>query len=118
MLAVVDDAVREYLAAIPASHRPLFDRVHRLVQEAHQGADVVLAYRMPTFVVGARRLHVGVWKHGLSFYGWEPGRDAGFSARHPELDSGRGTLRLPRSAAEGIGDDELRELVRAVLDPG
>jgi hypothetical protein len=46
---------------------------------------VVLSYKIPTYVVGRRRLFVGVWKHGLSVYGWDQGRDAGFIARHPEL---------------------------------
>jgi hypothetical protein len=27
----MDDAVRDYLDAIAAKHRPLFDRLHRLV---------------------------------------------------------------------------------------
>ena len=64
----------------------------------------------------ARRLHVGAWQHGVSLYGWEPGRDAGFAARHPELDSGKGTLRLTRAAAQDLPDDELRDLLRAALD--
>lgn len=108
--------MRDYLAALAPAQRPLFDRMHRLVREAHPTAEVVLSYRMPTFVVGQRRLHVGVWKHGLSLYGWESGRDAGFSTRHPELDSGKGTLRLPHDVAEQISDDELRDLARAALD--
>jgi hypothetical protein len=72
---------------------------------------------MPTFVVGERRLHVGVWKHGLSLYGWEPGRDGGFAARHPELDSGKGTLKIPLARAADISDDELLALLRGALDP-
>ena len=74
----MDDATRNFVDAIAADRRPLFDRVHRLVLEAHPDARLVLAYEMPTFVVGRFSLHVGVWRHGLSFYGWEVGRDAGF----------------------------------------
>ena len=33
-------------------------------------ADVALSYAMPTYQVGTNRLHVGVWKHGVSLYGW------------------------------------------------
>ena len=115
--APVDDAVREYLEAVPATHRPLYDRLHRLVLEVHPSAQVVLSYRMPTYVVGDRRLHVGVWKHGLSLYGWEAGRDGGFAERHPELDSGKGTLKLPLARAGEIPDDELLGLLRGALDP-
>jgi uncharacterized protein YdhG (YjbR/CyaY superfamily) len=112
----VDDAVRDYIDAITSESRPLFDRLHRLVLEVHPDAEVVLSYEMPTYKVGRFRLYVGVWKHGLSFYGWEQGRNAGFTARHPELVTGRGTIRLRPDDAAHIPDDELRDLVRACLE--
>src|SRR5215203_5674194 len=79
----MDDAVRAYIDAIPSEHRPLFDRLHRLVLEAHPEAAVVLSYQMPTYKVGRNRLFLGVWKHGVSVYGWQQGRYAGFTGRHP-----------------------------------
>ena len=112
----MDDAVREYIEAILPEHRPLFDRLHRLVLEARTDAAVVLSYKIPTYRVGARRLFLGAWRHGVSIYGWGEGRDAGFSARHPELKSGRGTLQLRPSDAAGIPDDEFRDLARAALE--
>jgi uncharacterized protein YdhG (YjbR/CyaY superfamily) len=112
----MDDAVRDYIDAMAPEHRPLFDRVHRLILEAHPDAAVVLSYQIPTYKVDRRRLHVGVWKHGVSIYGWEEGRDAGFTTRHPELRTSKGTIRLRPDAAAGIPDDELRGLVRAALD--
>ena len=112
----MDDAARTYIDAIPAEHRPLFDRLHRLVLEAHADAALVLSYQIPTYKVGRRRLFVGVWKHGVSIYGWDQGREAGFTARHPELKTGKGTIQLRPDDAAGIPDDELRDLVRAALD--
>jgi uncharacterized protein YdhG (YjbR/CyaY superfamily) len=111
----MDDAVREYIDAIAPAHRPLFDRLHRLVLEAHPDAQVVLSYQIPTYKVGRRRLFVGVWKHGLSIYGWERGRAAAFIERHPELKTSKGTIHLRPDDAAGISDAELRELVRAAL---
>ena len=81
----MDEAVREYIDAIPSEHRPLFDRLHRLILEAHPDTTVALSYGIPTYRVGRRRLFVGAWKHGLSVYGWQADHDAGFSARHPEF---------------------------------
>ncbi len=107
--------MQAYLDAIPTQRRPLFDRVHRLIVEVHPGATTILSYKMPTYVVGDRRLYVASWKHGVSLYGWEEGRDAGFTERHPELSSGRGTIRLTTAAAALVDDDELRALVRAAL---
>ena len=112
----MDDAVQDYIESIAPEHRPLFDRIHRLVLEAHPDAAVVLSYQMPTYKVGRRRLFVGVWKHGVSIYGWQDGRDGGFSDRHPELKTHKATIRLRPADAAGIGDDELRDLARAVLD--
>lgn len=111
----MDDAARDHVDALAPDRRPLFDRVHRLILEEHPDAAVVLSYQMPTYVVGRHRLYVGVWKHWLSFYGWVPGRDGGFSARHPDLVTSKGTLRLRSADAARIPDDELRELVRAAL---
>ena len=107
--------VSAYLQAVDPARRPLFDRVHRLVLEVHPAAQLVLSYAMPTFVVGAQQLHVGVWKHGLSFYGWQQGRDGGLAERYPHLDNGRGTLKLPVRQAAQITDDELRAFLAAVL---
>jgi uncharacterized protein YdhG (YjbR/CyaY superfamily) len=111
----MDDAVRDYVDAIPSEHRPLFDRLHRLILEVHPDASVVISYQIPTYKVGRNRLYLGVWKHGVSIYGWGQGRDAGFAGRHPELITGKGTIQLRPDAAAGIPDDELRDLVRAAL---
>ncbi len=112
----MDDAVRDYIDAIAPERRHLFERIHRLVLEAQPDAAVVISYQIPTYKVGDRRLFVGVWKHGVSIYGWQEGRDAGFTARHPELKTSKGTIQLrPEDAAE-ISDDELRDLVRAALE--
>jgi uncharacterized protein YdhG (YjbR/CyaY superfamily) len=111
----VDDAVRQYIDAIAPEHQALFQRVHRLILEANPAATVGLSYQMPTYKVGRRRLYVGVWKHGVSLYGWGQGRDAGFTIRHPDLVSGKGTVRLRAEEAGGITDAELRALARAAL---
>jgi uncharacterized protein YdhG (YjbR/CyaY superfamily) len=111
----MDDAVRDYVDAIAPEHRPLFDRLHRLILEVHPEAAVVLSYQIPTYKVGRQRLFLGVWKHGVSIYGWQQGRDAGFTDRHPELKTGKGTIRLRPEEAAAMPDDELRDLVRAAL---
>lgn len=107
--------VAAYVDAIDPANRPLFDRVHRLIVEVCPDVELGFAYKMPTFTHGERGLHVAAWKHGLSLYGWSRDRDAGFAERHPELAGPKGTLRLPPAAAEAIGDDELRDFLRATL---
>jgi hypothetical protein len=110
--AMIDAAAQAYIDAIPPERRPLFDRVHRLILEAHPDADVVLSYKMPTYVVGDNRLYVGAWKHWVSFYGWESDRDGGFAGRHPDLTNGKGTLkalgRRPNTGRRAPGDGASR----------
>ena len=86
---VTDEAVRHYRDEMDSQYRPVFDRLHRLITGMCPDADLVLSYGMPTYRIGRRRLNVGVWQHGLSLY-VSPNRDGGFSARHPELASGKG----------------------------
>src|SRR6516225_2709839 len=85
----MDEAVRAYIDVIAPEYRALFDRLHRLILAAHPDAALALSYQIPTYRVGNRRLYVGAWQHGLSVYGWQADRDAGFSARHPELKAGK-----------------------------
>jgi uncharacterized protein YdhG (YjbR/CyaY superfamily) len=112
----MDEPTQRYIDGIAPDHRPLFDRIHRLILAEHPDADVVLSYQMPTYKVGSRRLHVGAWKHGVSIYGWHQGRDAGFADRHPALRTSKGTIRLRPEDAAAIADDELRDLIRGALD--
>jgi uncharacterized protein YdhG (YjbR/CyaY superfamily) len=113
----MDEAVRGDIDGIAPEHRPLFDRLHRLILAAHPDAAVVLSYRIPTYTVGRRRLHVGAWKHGMSIYGWPQGRGTDFISRHPGLRTSKGTIQLRPEDAAGISDAELGDLVRAALDP-
>ena len=81
------------------------------------GATLVLSYGVPTYRVGRRRLHVGVWKHGISLYGWPQERAAGFISRHPALRTSKGTIQLRPQDADGLADDELLDLLRVCLEP-
>lgn len=111
----VDAAAATYIDAIAPARRPLFDRVHDLILATHPDASVVISYQIPTYKVGDRRLYLGAWRHGISLYGWQEGDDAGFAVRHPELVTGKGTIRLRPEDAAQITDDELVDLVRASL---
>jgi uncharacterized protein YdhG (YjbR/CyaY superfamily) len=111
----VDDAFRAYVEGVPAEHRALFDRVHGLILAAQPDAAVGISYGIPTYEVGRRRLYLGAWKHGVSLYGWGQDRDGGFGARHPDLVTGKGTIRLRPDDAAALSDGELRALAEAAL---
>jgi hypothetical protein len=44
----IDPAAQEYIDAIAAEHRPLFDRVHGIIVAEHPEAEVGMSYGMPT----------------------------------------------------------------------
>lgn len=117
MLGTMEEAVRSYIDGVDPAHRPLFDRIHRLIMAAHPDAGVGLSYQIPAYKVGRRRLYVGAWQHGISIYGWQQGNDGGFADRHPELLTGKATIRLRPQDAAAISDDELLGLVSAALEP-
>jgi uncharacterized protein YdhG (YjbR/CyaY superfamily) len=110
----MDEVVRRYRDEMDSEYQPVFDRLHRLIVAACPDAEVVLSYGMPTYRIGRCRLNVGVWKHGLSLY-VSPNRDGGFSARHPELAAGKGTIKLRPADAAHIPDAEWQDLVLAAL---
>ena len=111
-------AVADYIAAIePPEIRALFERLHELVIDVRPDAEVDLAYDMPAYRVGRRRLNLGAWKHGVSIYGWRSDRDGGFVARHPTLSSGKSTLRVSPSVAASISDEEFTALFGGALEP-
>src|SRR5258705_1310178 len=90
----MDRSVRDYIAAIAPDQRPLFDRLHRLILEANPKIVITFAYKMPTYEVGRRRLHIAAWKHWVSIYRVGEDPDAGFTARHPELKTVQGWIQV------------------------
>lgn len=110
----MDEAVRHYRDEMDSEYRLVFDRLHQLIVATCPDAEVVLSYGMPTYRVGRRRLNIAAWKRGLSLY-VSPSRDGGFSARHPELAAGKGTIKLSPADAARIPDPEFQDLVRAAL---
>jgi uncharacterized protein YdhG (YjbR/CyaY superfamily) len=115
MTTSVPAEVQAYIDGIPPEHRPLFDRLHRLIPNAHPGAQVILSYKMPAYQAGKRRIYVGAWKHGISVYGCGKDRDGRFTARHPGLVTSTGTIRLRPEDAAAICDEEFLTLARAAL---
>ena len=110
----VDEAVRRCRDEMDSDQRAVFDRLHRLIMATCPDAEVGLSYGMPTYRTGGRRLNIGAWKHGLSLY-VSPRRDGGFSARHPELAAGKGTIKIRPADAAAIPDTEWQDLIRAAL---
>jgi hypothetical protein len=113
----VDSDFQAYVEGIAPEFRPLFDRLHGIVVTAHPEAALGMAYDMPTYRVGKRRLNLGVWKHGVSVYGWRRDNDGGFHDRHPEFLSSKTTIRIRPEDAATIADEEFVCLLGGALEP-
>lgn len=110
-------AVQAYIERLEPGQRPLFERLHAIVLATRPEAELGLAYDMPAYRVGRRRLSLGAWSHGVSVYGWRRDNDGGFAERHPSLLHSKSTIRISAADADGISDDELRALIGGALAP-
>jgi uncharacterized protein YdhG (YjbR/CyaY superfamily) len=109
------EAFQQFVDGISPEFRPLFDRVDRLTRALHPEATVGISYSMPTYWVGKRRLNIGVWKHGLSIYGWMKDRPNAFLSNHPKLVTSTGTIRITPEDAATLSDEEIREVITSSL---
>ena len=112
MITVVPAEAQACIDGIPPGHRPLFERLHRLILTAHPGAQVTLSYKMPACKAGNRRLYAGAWNMGILVHGWQKDRDGGFTSRHTELVTSKATLQLRDGGAPGISDEDFLGLAR------
>ncbi|MGH9044615.1 MAG: hypothetical protein ACRDVP_07265 [Acidimicrobiales bacterium] len=104
-----------YIDRIAPKHRPLFDRLHELIVRTHPDVSVGFSYKMPVYALGANRLHVGVWSHGLSLCGWAQGSETAFTSRHPGLKTSKGAIRLGPKYASTVTDSDSSCWLRPLL---
>lgn len=114
----MDAAAQAYVDEIAPEARVLFDRIHGLIVGEFPDVEVGISYRMPVYRRGSRSLNVGAWKHGVSIYGCPEECAMSILERHPELSSGRGTLRITHAVADDISDEGLMQVVRGALGDG
>lgn len=104
------DEVVRYIAALPTTHRPLFDRLHNLILDELPDAEVVIAYQIPLYKVGGR--HVGLncrRAGGVTLTTTAPDHIAEFRRRHPQFKTNKASIQFDF-------DDELPEQdIRAVV---
>ncbi len=79
---------------------------------------VKYSYKMPTYVVGEKKLYIGTWKGGISFYGGNIPEDpmVGLLYEYPKLRTGRGTIQFKTGAADVIDDDLFMAFIKDSLN--
>ena len=108
--------VDAYIAAVPAEHRPIFDRLHRLILETLPGARVVISYKMPAYVVAGGRVSLSSGPHGVSLATTVAEPIVKFKSKHRNFKTGKVTVLFPADA--DLPTDDVRILVLEATNSG
>ncbi len=107
----LSEEVIAYIEALPATHRPLFDRLHALILDELPEAEVVISYQIPLYRVGRR--HVGLNPRragGLTLTTTSPDHIAEFKDRHPDFKTGKASIQLDFDRE--LPEADLRTVIR------
>ena len=110
----MNEDVQRFIDAIPADHRPLFDRLQALVLEMYPAAQVILSYQVPTYKIKTGWVALGYWKQGVSIYTNGPHHLAEFKAAFPGVKTGKGSINLRLS--DDVPLEALRQVIRHAME--
>jgi len=110
------EAIVRYLAQLPEARRERALALHGLILSLFPQASVSLGTRMPTYRLGEHFVAWASAQRHLALYTCSAERIAGFRARHPEVEAGRGCLRFRDRQRLPLAD--LAQVVKNALAPG
>jgi uncharacterized protein YdhG (YjbR/CyaY superfamily) len=113
----LSDDVQQYIDAIPASHRPLFDRLQDLIPDEAPDAQILISYQIPLYKVGRR--HVGLnprRPNGITLTTTSPDHIAAFAQRHPQFKTNKASIQF--GFDDELPDDDIRDVVRRATRSG
>jgi len=110
------EAIARYLAQLPEARRERALALHGLILSLFPQASVSLGTRMPTYRLGEHFVAWASAQRHLALYTCSAERIAGFRARHPEVEAGRGCLRFRDRQRLPLAD--LAQVVKNALAPG
>jgi uncharacterized protein YdhG (YjbR/CyaY superfamily) len=107
-------SVQNYIDAIPAQQRPLFDRLQSLILELYPDAEIVISYQIPTYKARGGRVSLGLWKDGVSLYTTGPEYIATFKSRHPAIKTGKASLNF--KLGEELPEKDVRDVIKRAIE--
>ncbi len=107
-------AVRTYLRAVTDERRALFDRLESMILELYPEAEAGIAYGVPTYWAKSGRVGLGFWSQGVSFYPYGGSYLDEFRARHPSIQTGKGTINFKLTDRLPIAG--LRQVIRRSIE--
>ena len=109
-------AIARYLSRLSEARRGRAAALHGLIRRLFPQAAVSMDYRMPTYRLGGEFVAWASQKRHLALFTCSDERIAGFRARHPAVDAGKGCLRF--RDGERLPLRDLARVVRNALAPG
>ena len=103
--------VVDYITAVPATHRPVFDRLHALAIKTIPNVRVIFSYNMPAYVGGSGRVSLSSGPRGVSISTRVPEPVAAFHAKHPRFKAGKVSVLFPPDGE--LPTDDIAELIAA-----
>jgi len=67
-MAVKFGSVDEYIASYPEEVQQVIRNVREVIQRVMPGAEEIISYDMPTFVLGKKRVYFAAWKKHVALY--------------------------------------------------
>ena len=108
--AAVPPEVAAYIDGLPPEHLELFLTLQRTILEAAPDVRVVLSYKLPTYIGPAGRVSLSSGRDGVSIVTVDPEPIRRFTATHPDLPSGKVSVRF--EGASGVPLADVGALVR------
>jgi uncharacterized protein YdhG (YjbR/CyaY superfamily) len=91
-------SVDDYITSQPAAVQSILGRVRSTIRKAAPGAQEIISYKMPTYMLhGYRLLYFAVWKQHYSIYAATAQVVAAFQDELAPYHVDRGTIRFPLS---------------------
>ena len=108
-------AIGGYISRVPEARRERALALHGLILSLFPQSRASLEHRMPTYRLGEEWIAWASQQRHLALYTCAEERIAGFRARHPEVDAGKGCLRFRDRQRLPLAD--LAQVVRRALAP-
>lgn len=111
----MDEKVAQYIAAIPAEKRPLFDRLQRLILDLYPDLELRISYGIVMHKRGKSWVGLGVWKQGVSLYTNRPQLITAFKTRHPAIKTGKGCINF--RLTDELPVEDLHTVITGAVEP-
>lgn len=108
--------VRSYIESVQDERRTLFDKLQAVILGMYPGAEVALAYGIPTYGTKPGRVGLGYRKDGVSFYPYSGSALDEFRARNPSIKTTKGSVNFKPS--DRIPMTDLKKVIRQAMERG